>query len=237
MPAASVATPTVTNGLRRWIWAHPPGHRLLLALLSAVVFSNTVHDGYVAYDTPWLVVDNPLLRDGDFRNLPGILLGMDTGTRLTLGAEYLPVRDASVLVDFALFGSDWAWHHGQNLFWYALSCVLFLVVLGDLFGARLRTFLGAALYAVHPVHVESVGWLASRKDVLSLAMFMASLVFWQRRERWRGASVSPSWPSPSPTGRRTPQSCCPPSSSCTPSSRRDTAPGRGRWSGTCCPSG
>ena len=187
MPAASVASPTVTNGLRRWIWAHPARAPLLLALLSAVVFSNTVHDGYVAYDTPWLVVDNPLLRDGDFRNLPGILLGMDTGTRLTLGAEYLPVRDASVLVDFALFGSDWAWHHGQNLFWYALSCVLFLVVLGDLFGARLRTFLGAALYAVHPVHVESVGWLASRKDVLSLAMFMASLVFWQRRERWRGA--------------------------------------------------
>lgn len=177
----------MTHRLRRWLRAHPGRAPLLLALLSAAVFSNTVHDGYVAYDTPWLVVDNPLLRDGDLGSLPSILWGMDTGTRLTLGAEYLPVRDVSVLLDFALFGPAWAWHHGQNLLWYVASCVLFLLVLRDLFGDRLRSFLGALLYAVHPVHVESVAWLASRKDVLSLTMFMAALVLWRMRDRWRPA--------------------------------------------------
>jgi Flp pilus assembly protein TadD len=156
-------------------------------MLCAAVFANTVHDGFVAYDTPWLVVDNPLLNQGSLGSLPAIFWGMDTGTRLTLGAEYLPVRDVSVLLDFALFGPRWAWHHGQNLFWYVLSCVLFLGVMVDLFGARLRTFLGAVLYAVHPVHVESVAWLASRKDVLSLALFMAALVLWRLRKRWRAA--------------------------------------------------
>lgn len=175
----------MTARLRRWLWAHPARAPLLLCILCVVVFANTVHDGFVAYDTPWLVVDNPLLNRGDPGSLPAILWGMDRGTRLTLGAEYLPVRDVSVLLDFAVVGPRWAWHHGQNLLWYALSCVLFLGVMVDLFGARLRTFFGALIYAVHPVHVESVAWLASRKDVLSLALFMAAMVLWRLRKRWR----------------------------------------------------
>lgn len=175
----------MTARLRRWLWAHPARAPLLLALLAALVFANTVHGGFVAFDTPWLVVDNPLLNSGDLRSLPAILWGMDTGTRLTLGAEYLPVRDVSVLLDFALFGPQWAWHHGQNLLWYAISCVLFLGVMVDLFGARLRTFLGAAIFTVHPVHVESVAWLASRKDVLSLALFLGAVLLWRLRTRWR----------------------------------------------------
>lgn len=175
----------MTARLRRWLWAHPARAPLLIALLATGVFANTVHDGYVAYDTPWLVVDNPLLNGGGLRSLPAILWGMETGTRLTLGAEYLPVRDLSVLLDFALVGPQWAWHHGQNLLWYAVSCVLFLGVMADLFGARLRSVMGAALFAVHPVHVESVAWLASRKDVLSLALFLGALVLWRLRGRWR----------------------------------------------------
>ncbi|MEC8422853.1 MAG: hypothetical protein VX000_03685, partial [Myxococcota bacterium] len=175
----------VTARLRRWLWAHPARAPILLAMLAALVWANTIHDGIVAYDTPWLVSDNPLLRNGDLGSLPAILWGMDTGTRLTLGAEYLPIRDLSVLLDFAIAGSDWAWHHGHNLFWYVLSCVLFLAVMADLFGARLRTFMGAVLYTVHPVHVESVAWLASRKDVLSLALFLAAIVLWRLRARWR----------------------------------------------------
>jgi protein O-mannosyl-transferase len=175
----------VTARIRRWLWAHPARAPLLVALLATMVFANTVHGGYVAYDTPWLIVENPLLNRGDLGSLPAIFWGMDTGTRLTLGAEYLPVRDLSVLLDFALAGPQWAWHHGQNLLWYAVSCVLFLGVMVDLFGARLRTFMGAALFAVHPVHVESVAWLASRKDVLSLALFLGALVLWRLRGRWR----------------------------------------------------
>jgi protein O-mannosyl-transferase len=176
----------LTARIRRWLWAHPARAPLLVALLATVVFANTVHGSYVGYDTPWLVVENPLLNGGDLRNLPSIFWAMDTGTRLTLGAEYLPVRDLSVLLDFAFAGPQWAWHHGQNLLWYVISCVLFLGVMADLFGTRLRSFMGAALFAVHPVHVESVAWLASRKDVLSLALFLGALVLWRLRGRWRG---------------------------------------------------
>ena len=66
--------------------------------------------------------------------------------------------------------------HGQNLFWHAAS-VLLLFGLWDRFGgARWRSFLVAALFAVHPMHVESVAWATERKDVLSA--FFGLLTLW-----------------------------------------------------------
>lgn len=177
----------MTRRLRHWMWAHPARAPLLLALTTCLVWANTVHGGYVSIDTPWLVLNNPLLRGGDLGAIPSILWDIDRGTRLTLGAEYLPVRDLSVLLDFALFGDALTGHHAQNLAWYTLSCVLLLILLVDLLGARLRTFFAALVFALHPVHVESVAWLASRKDVLSLALVLASLVLFRMRKRWRGA--------------------------------------------------
>lgn len=177
----------MTEALRRWLWGHAARAPVLLLLIAVVAWSSSVHPGFVRHDTPWLVVDNPLLNQGDWRSIPAILWGMDRGTRLTLGAEYLPVRDLTVLFDFAVAGPAWTWHHAHNLAWYLLSCVLFLAVLGDLFGERLRTFFGAVVFALHPTHVESVAWLASRKDVVSLALFLLAYLGWRARERWRPA--------------------------------------------------
>ncbi len=150
----------------------------LFLLLGMAVWSSAVHDGIVDHDTPWLVRDNPILSTGDFSWLARILWGMDTGTRQTLGAEYLPLRDLSVLADFALWGTDWAWHHAVNVALYMSGCLLLLSLFRQLLGPGLPAWLGAALFMLHPVHVESVAWLASRKDVLSLAFAMLSLRLW-----------------------------------------------------------
>ncbi len=164
---------------------------LLLLLLGVVVWSRSVHDSTVNYDTPWLVVDNPLLSGGDPSVIPAILTDLSLGTRLLLGAEYLPVRDLSVLADFALYGPVWRGHHLTNLLWYLLSCGLLLSLLRQLLGDDRRAWLAAALYTVHPLHVESVSWLASRKDVISLAFFFASILAWLRGGwRWGLASVA-----------------------------------------------
>jgi len=154
---------------------------LAVALVAVLAHMAGVHDGYVAYDTPWLVVDNPLLSPGSLKALPAVLWGMDTGTRLTLGAEYLPVRDLTVLLDFALFGEAWAGHHLQSLLWYALGCALFQRVAAKLLGDGPRSVAVAALFAAHPVHVESIAWLANRKDCVSLALFMATCLLWLTR--------------------------------------------------------
>ncbi len=164
---------------RPWL----PYAALLLAGLLA--WQGSVHSGTVNFDTPWLVTDNPILSTGQLRWIPTILWDMERGTRLVLGAEYLPVRDLTVLADFALFGSCWACHHAVNLGWYLLGCLLFLALAERLLGKGPRAWLAAGLFALHPLHVESVAWLANRKDVVSLAFFMLATLLWLERRRWR----------------------------------------------------
>jgi len=149
-----------------------------------------VHGGFVDYDTGWLVARNPVLSPGELSALPDILWGMGTGTRLTLGAEYLPIRDLTVLLDFALFGDSWAGHHAVNLAWYLVGCGLMAWIFARLLGPGLPATLAAAWFAVHPTHVESVAWLASRKDVVSLAFFALSVALFLRLPGPRGAAVA-----------------------------------------------
>jgi len=165
---------------------------LSLLLLALAAWARTVHGGWVNVDTPWLVVDNPILSSGDPHWIAAILGDMSQGTRLVLGAEYLPVRDLSVLLDFALFGPRWAWHHLHSLAWYLGACLLFLRLCRRLLDDATVAWLAAAIFALHPVHLESVAWLASRKDVLALFFFLLAVLLWlQARGRaWAtGAAV------------------------------------------------
>jgi Tfp pilus assembly protein PilF len=114
--------------------------------------------------------------------------------------EYLPVRDLSYGVDLALFGPSPRAFHLHNLVLYLLACAAFFLaaraVVRLLRATRGDRFEGlvvagaTALFAAHPAHVESVAWIASRKDVLS--GFFALCVLWQfavaldrERPSWR----------------------------------------------------
>ncbi len=154
----------------------PFGGAVAVALVCLVTWCRTLHDGYVNYDTPWLVTHNPLLTTGAVSVIPTLFTDLSLGTRMTLGAEFLPLRDLSVLLDFAVFGDWWFGHHLQNLAWYTGGCVAFLFVMRSLLGSGWRALLGALLFAVHPTHLECVGWLASRKDVMGLAFFWLAML-------------------------------------------------------------
>jgi hypothetical protein len=77
--------------------------------------------------------------------------------------------------------------HAQNLFWHAASVLLLFGLLHRLTGGRWRSFLVAGLFALHPMHVESVAWAAERKDVLSV--FFGLLTLWA----YAGSVERPSW--------------------------------------------
>ncbi|MAA78621.1 MAG: hypothetical protein CL916_05130 [Deltaproteobacteria bacterium] len=141
-----------------------------------MVWSGVVHRGHVALDTPWLVINNPILAQGSYNQLGIIFTDLSLGTRQTLGAEYLPIRDVSVLLDFAIFGKNLAGHHLHNLILYLASCCILLSCSMTLFGRDRIVWLMILLYTLMPVHVENVAWLASRKDVLSL--FWGMLAVW-----------------------------------------------------------
>lgn len=149
-----------------------------------VVWINSVHADVVNIDTPWLVCTNPILSGGQLDAWGAIWTDLSFSTRQILGAEFLPLRDVSVWLDFAIFGDQWGGHHLTNLILYTLACILFWAVLRQFLSPE-RAFLASLFFALHPTHVESVAWLASRKDVLSLAFVMAAtLAFLKNKSIW-----------------------------------------------------
>ena len=149
----------------------PGGALVVLALIAvAVIYAPVLGRGLVGYDDPWLVRDNYLVREPSWASLHALLFDLSPTARLVLGVEYLPVRDLSVMADFALWGIWWGGHHLTNLVAYEASIALWFGALVAFGVDRRVAGLAVLLWALHPSHAESVAWLAERKGVLG-AMF------------------------------------------------------------------
>ena len=141
-----------------------PAHLSLLVAVLAT-WTASLHDGFVNFDTPWRVVDNRLLENGLLSAVRAVLWDMSFATRHTLGAEYLPVRDLSVLMDLSLWPTDYFEHHMHNLALYGALCALVLELMIVVLGQEPRAWFAAALFALHPIQTETVAWLVGRKPL------------------------------------------------------------------------
>lgn len=99
------------------------------------------------------------------------------------GGIWMPLTYLSYMADVSLFGGGWAVHHAVNVSLHAVNAVLALLLLRALLGARARPwtlFAAALLWAVHPMRVEAVTWIASRKEELWTLFGLAGLLAWTR---------------------------------------------------------
>jgi len=155
-----------------------PGILLLgLALVAATaIYAPTLTRGLVSYDDPWLYRDNFVVAHPSVASLHTIFFDLDprSPARFALGAEYLPIRDLSVMLDVAVWGDAYAGFHLTNLVLYLAAIVAAFAML-DGFGVD-RTIAGLAvlIWALHPSHAESVAWLSERKGVLGAAFAAAA---------------------------------------------------------------
>jgi Tfp pilus assembly protein PilF len=137
---------------------------LVLVALVVVLYAPVRNYDFVAFDDYDFVVDNPHVAAG---------LTAD-GVRWSFVHAYDaaggPLTWLSHMLDVELFGMTPGGHHLQSVILHAVTTVLLLLVLWQMTGSTWRSALVAALFAVHPMHVESVAWVSERKDVLS-AMF------------------------------------------------------------------
>jgi tetratricopeptide (TPR) repeat protein len=148
-----------------------------LALLVAVAFAfaPALGAGFLNYDDPWLIVNNPLMDRGRWDTPLRAFTDFSFETRYALGAEYLPLRDILVWLETRAFGKSAPPMHVVSVSLYAVSAVAFRRYVLVVFGQGLAAEVSAYLFALHPVHVESVAWLAGQKDVLSLLFVMCAL--------------------------------------------------------------
>ncbi len=163
---------------RSWLRGWTP--RLLLPPLALVlalfvVYLPSLSGDLLNWDDPWLIERNQLIATPELHALAAILSDFSKPTRLMLGAEFLPVRDLSLWLTYPIYGIDPSWLRLTNLAWYIGAVLFFRGALGRIFGAGWAIEVGAWLFALHPVHVESAAWVSGRKDVLALFFVGAAL--------------------------------------------------------------
>jgi protein O-mannosyl-transferase len=146
-----------------------------LALLVAVAYAQVVRFEFVNYDDTVYVPDNPHVRSGF--SLEGVGWAFTTFET----ANWYPLSWLSLMLDCQVFGRNQpGGHHAVNAVLHAANAILLLIVLRKMTGLRWRSAVVAALFAVHPLHVESVAWIAERKDVLSTLLFLLTLLAYGR---------------------------------------------------------
>lgn len=157
----------------------------------AVLYAPTLGRGLVNYDDPWLVRDNWLTSHLSLHALGAICCDLSRPTRFVLGAEYLPVRDVSIVLDAAVWGSWYGGYHLTSLLLYEAAIVAWFLALCAFGFERRLVGIAVLLWALHPAHAESVAWIAERKGVLA-ALFsgLAALGFAKWRAGARAGSIA-----------------------------------------------
>jgi len=142
---------------------------VLLAIAIFAVYYRATRNPFVNYDDQGYVVENVNVQQGLTR---GMLHWALTSTDAN---NWHPLTWISHALDCQLFGLNPAGHHLTSVLLHVLSSVILFLLLVRATGATGRSLLVAALFALHPINVESVAWVAERKNVLSTLFFLLTL--------------------------------------------------------------
>ena len=146
-----------------------PGVCIFLAVMTWLVFGQTLRHEFVNYDDELYVTDNPAVLGG--LSLKGIVWAFTHNVNV----NWTPLTVISHMLDCQLYGTNAGWHHLTSVLLHMASVIVLFLVLKGMTGALWRSAFVAAVFAIHPLHVESVAWIAERRDVLSGLFFMLTL--------------------------------------------------------------
>ncbi len=145
------------------------GIYLLLAALSLAVLSQTVFHNFVNFDDDIYVYNAPIIQAG--LTVDGIAAAFASPH----AGNWHPLTTLSHMLDCQIYGLNAGGHHATNVVLHTMAVLLLFYVLRWMTGALWKSAIVAALFAVHPLHVESVAWVSERKDVLSAVFFFLML--------------------------------------------------------------
>jgi len=164
-------TPSQVKRGRSW-----PFVATSVALFGAtiLVYAQTWSFGYMTVDDPAYVTANRPVQQG--LSLQGIVWSFTN----IHDSNWIPLTWMSLMVDSSIYGVRPAGYHLTNVVLHALNCVLLFSALALATRSLAKSAFVAALFALHPLHVESVAWIAERKDVLSTFFGLLSLLMYVR---------------------------------------------------------
>ena len=179
---------TPNAALRRRATAQTAAICLLIIALNLAIYAQTVTFDFVLYDDPDYVTQNPVVQEGVTAG------GMAWALTAMHASNWHPLTWVSHMLDFQLFGFNAGGHHLTSVLLHILNTLALFVLFRRLTAEPWPSAFVAALFAVHPLHVESVAWVAERKDVLSTLFFLLATLAYvgyvHKGGAWRYAGVA-----------------------------------------------
>jgi Flp pilus assembly protein TadD len=174
----------VTSLLRLFREGNPIAVGILLAVAIGGAYLPVVQNDFINYDDPSFIFSNSHVRTGlSWGNVRWAFTTLEKGF-------WHPLTWLSLMLDCQVFGLRAGGHHATSLLLHIASAVLLFLVFRRLTGATWRSAIVAALFGLHPLHVESVAWAAERKDVLSTFFLMLTLWAYVRYAQVRCAPAT-----------------------------------------------
>jgi tetratricopeptide (TPR) repeat protein len=139
-------------------------------LLAAAAFFPTLRNGFTTWDDPQYILENPLVRSVS----PGSVVGMFTTPEYA--GNYHPVTLLAIAAQYAAFGESPAGYHVVSLLLHLVATLLVFRLGLSLLRSPPAAFAAAALFGVHPLHLEPVGWIADQKDLLYVVFYLGAVL-------------------------------------------------------------
>lgn len=143
----------------------------IIVSLTVSAFSPALKNGFTNWDDHQYITANPDIKAITPRTVLKVFSSSYVG-------NYQPVTMLTYMIDYKLFRLHAAGYHFTSIFFHVLNGVLVFWLIYELSGSYLVSFLTAALFAVHPLRVESVAWIAERKDVVASFFYFSSLILY-----------------------------------------------------------
>lgn len=142
---------------------------VFLVAATLIVYGQVVGHDFVRFDDKAYVTENHYVKNG--WSVEGLKWALTTRHH----SHWHPLTWLSHMTDCQLFGMDPAWHHLTNLFLHLLNTLLLFFLLDRMTGEAIKSAFVAALFSLHPLHVETVAWVADRKDLLSAFLWFITM--------------------------------------------------------------
>ncbi|HME87883.1 MAG TPA: hypothetical protein VKE30_01575, partial [Chthoniobacterales bacterium] len=141
-----------------------------LVAITWTVFAQTVGHAFISFDDPPYVSANPQIQAGlNWASIRWAFTHIHSH-------NWHPLTTISHMLDWQLFGPEPGAHHFVNVLLHGANAVLLFLLLQEMTDAIWCNAFVAAVFAIHPLHVESVAWISERKDVLSGLFFFLTLL-------------------------------------------------------------
>ncbi len=150
---------------------------IILFLVVLTVFWPCTNNNFTDYDDPEYVTENTHVKQG--LSAQSVAWAFESGEQ----ANWHPLTWISHMLDCQFYGLKPSGHHATSVLLHSINAVLLFLVLNLMLGARWKCLAAAALFALHPLRVESVAWVAERKDVLSTAFWLLTIWAYVRFSR------------------------------------------------------